>query len=170
VDALPRFGHDGSVNEPIIEAECGVCRSIHGEERNAEEIVFENDLWHVRHGGAPYGVPAWMMLITKSHTPGPWAFDDAQVSSLGPTLRHLTSRLIEVTGALRIYTAWMGESWQHFHAHLVPRYEKMPKEAKAWSVFDLQRAAGAGEIEVDLSEVRRLTAAFRGLLAVSPPP
>jgi diadenosine tetraphosphate (Ap4A) HIT family hydrolase len=171
VDASGRFGHDLGVTEPPrIDDGCGVCRSIHGADRNPDEIVFENDLWHVRHGGAPYGVEGWMMLVTKSHTPGPWAFDDEEAASLGPTLRHLTSRLLEVTAAARIYTAWMGESWPHFHAHLVPRYANMPKDAKAWGVFDLQRAAGAGEITVDHAEVRRLTAAFRAVLGVSPPP
>ncbi len=159
-----------TTNVSVNLAECGMCRSVHGESRNPAEIVFENELWHVRHLGAPYGVPGWMMLVTKSHTAGPWAFDDAQVASLGPTVRHLTKVLTEVTGALRIYTAWMGESWPHFHAHLVPRYAEMPKDAKAWGVFDLQRAAGAGEIAVDEAEVKRLTAAFKAALSAAPPP
>lgn len=149
--------------------DCGVCRSIDGAERSPADIVFENDLWHVRHGGAPYGVAGWMMLVSKRHVPGPWAFDDAEAQSLGPMVRHLSRSLIEVTGALRIYSAWMGESWPHFHAHLVPRYPTMPKEAKAWGVFDLQRAAGAGEISVDAVEVRRITEAFRAALVASPP-
>ena len=33
------------------------------------------------------------------------------------------------------YTAAMGESHPHFHAHMVPRYATMPRDAKAWSVF-----------------------------------
>ncbi|MBL9020821.1 MAG: hypothetical protein JNL21_01425 [Myxococcales bacterium] len=158
------------MSTPIIQDDCGICRSVHGASRNPAEIVFENDLWHVRHMSAPHGVAGWMMVVTKTHTPGPWAFDDELASSLGPTLRHLTSVLLEVTGALRIYTAWMGESWPHFHAHLVPRYASTPNDAKAWGVFDLLRAAGAGEIQVDAAEVARLTAACRDALAKSPPP
>ncbi len=150
--------------------DCGVCKSIHGADRLPSEICFENELWHVRHGGAPYGVPGWMMLITNRHVPGPWAFSDEEAASLGPTLRHLGRVLTEVTGAKRIYTAWMGESWPHFHAHLVPRYAEMPKDAKAWGVFDLQRAAGAGEVEVDKAEVVRLIAAFKHALGAAPPP
>ena len=46
----------------------------------------------------------------------------------------------------------------------------MPKDAKAWGAFDLQRAAGAGEIQVDLAEVDRLTKLLRERLAASPPP
>ncbi|NUP05142.1 MAG: hypothetical protein HOW73_03675 [Polyangiaceae bacterium] len=149
---------------------CGVCKTIAGEEGRRAEVIFENSLWHVRHGGAPYGLPGWILLMTKQHLPGPWAFPDAEAASLGPTIRHLGQTLLEVTGALRIYTAWMGESWPHFHAHFVPRYASMPKDAKAWGAFDLQRAAGAGEIQVDTNEVARLTALLRERLAGSPPP
>ena len=158
------------MSTPIIQDDCGICRSVHGASRDPNAIVFENDLWHVRHMGPPHGVAGWMMLVTKRHVPGPWAFDDELVASLGPTLRHLTSVLLAVTGAVRIYTAWMGESWPHFHAHLVPRYAAMPKDAKAWGVFDLHRAAGAGEIQVDPTEGARLTAAYRDELAKTPPP
>ena len=49
-------------------------------------------------------------------------------------------------------------------------YAHMPNDAKAWGVFDLQRAAGAGEITVDANEVVRLTEAYRVALAESPPP
>ena len=153
-----------------MSADCGVCRSIHGESRLPAEICFENELWHVRHMGAPYGVPGWMMLITNRHVAGPWEFSDQEAASLGPTVRHLSRVLKDVTGALRIYSAWMGESWPHFHAHLVPRLAEMPKGAKAWSVFDLHRAAGAGEVEVDGAEVARLVTTFRDALSASPPP
>lgn len=159
-----------STRHPSFVASCGVCDSLSGATRAEGEIVFENDLWHVRHGGAPYGVPGWMMLITQRHVGGPAHFDDREAASFGPTLRHLQRVLERVTGALRIYMAAMGESHPHFHAHMVPRSASMPKDAKAWGVFDLQRAAGAGEITVDLDEVRRLTRAYREALASDPPP
>lgn len=150
--------------------DCGICRMVAAESGSPEDVIFEDGLWHLRHFGSPYGVPGWLMLITKRHVAGPWDFSDEEARSVGPTLRHLGQQLLEVTGALRVYTAWMGESWPHFHAHLVPRYASMPKDAKAWGVFDLQRAAGAGEIEVDVAEVARLTQLLRERLAASPLP
>ena len=69
------------------------------------------------------------------------------------------------SGALRIYTAAMGESHPHFHAHMVPRYVTMPRDAKAWSVFDLQRAVGAGEVPIDRAEIARIAEAYREALA-----
>jgi len=64
----------------------------------------------------------------------------------------------------------MGESHPHFHAHMVPRYATMPRDAKAWSVFDLQRAVGAGEVAIDRAEIARISEAYRQALAAAPRP
>jgi diadenosine tetraphosphate (Ap4A) HIT family hydrolase len=124
----------------------------------------------VRHASAPFGVPGWMMLISRRHVAGPAHFNEEEAESFGLALRHFERVLEEITGALRIYTAAMGESSHHFHAHMVPRYATMPKSATAWGVFDLERAAKAGEISIDPAEVRRLSEAYRSALSVNPPP
>jgi diadenosine tetraphosphate (Ap4A) HIT family hydrolase len=151
-----------------LDADCGVCRKL----KNAtpDDILFQNELWHVCATDPPTGVPGWVMLITRRHVSGPAAFNDREAASFGPTLRHLQRVLLEVTGALRIYTAAMGESSPHFHAHMVPRYETMPKAAKAWAVFDLQRAAAAHEIETDEVAAIRVAKAYAAALAAVPPP
>lgn len=110
-----------------------------------------------------------MVLYAKRHVPGVAQFNDLEAKSLGPTLRHLQSHLLEVTAALRIYLAALGEASPHFHMHLVPRYAEMPKGAKGWAVFDLQRAAAARELVTDEAEVARITQAYRERLASDPP-
>lgn len=142
---------------------CGVCDSLVGAAKRAP--IWQDDLWHVRHADAPYGVAGWLMLISRRHVAGPAHFDDAEAARFGPTLRHVSKTLEAVTGALRIYVAAMGESHPHFHMHLVPRRAAMPKDAKAWGVFDLQRAAQAGEIHVDEREVARVVEALTVALA-----
>jgi diadenosine tetraphosphate (Ap4A) HIT family hydrolase len=144
-----------------------MCQKLESASRSA---VFENDLWHVRPIDAPAGVPGWMMLVARRHVPGPAQFDAREIASFGPTWCHLQRVLLEVTGALRIYTAALGESSPHFHGHLVPRFADMPKDAKGWAVFDLERAAKASEIAVDTAEVARLTQAFAAALRRDPPP
>lgn len=153
---------------PSFQPACGVCASLSGPQ--AKPPVFENELWHVRHIDAPYGVAGWMMLISQRHVGGPAHFDDREAASFGPTLRHLERTLEETTGALRIYTAAMGESHPHFHCHMVPRYAETPNGAKAWGLFDLQRAAGAGEITVDPGQVRATIERYTRALATNPPP
>jgi len=144
-------------------SKCGICQSL-----LSTPAIWEDDLWHVRHLDPPHGLPGWMLLISKRHVAGPAHFSDEEARRFGPVLRHLEKTLEEVTGALRIYTAALGESWPHFHGHMVPRYETMPKGAKAWSVFDLQRAAQAGEIPEGAKEAERIAAAYRVALAAKP--
>lgn len=151
-----------------FETSCGICEKVRGAGGGAP--LFENELWHVRAIDPPCGVPGWTMLITRRHVAGPAQFDAREAASFGPTLCHLQRVLLEVTGALRIYNAAMGESFPHFHSHMVPRYAKMPKDAKAWAVFDLQRAAAAREIEVDEREVSRVADAYARALQAAPPP
>ena len=135
-----------------------------------KQPVFENDLWHVRPIDAPSAVPGWMLLVARRHVPGPAQFDAREAQSFGPTWCHLQRVLLEVTGALRIYTAALGESSPHFHGHMVPRSAQMPKDAKGWAVFDLERAAKAGEVHVDATEGARIRLAFEDALRRDPPP
>jgi diadenosine tetraphosphate (Ap4A) HIT family hydrolase len=156
------------VKHASFDASCGVCGSLAGSEPATP--LFENELWHVRHISAPAGVAGWMLLVSQRHVAGPAHFDDREAASFGPTLRHLERCLEAITGALRIYTAAMGESHPHFHCHMVPRYPETPKGAKAWALFDLQRAAAAGEVTVDPAEVARISERYRTALAANPPP
>jgi diadenosine tetraphosphate (Ap4A) HIT family hydrolase len=144
---------------------CGICRS-----NGLDDALFENRLWVIRRLPAGLGVPGWLMLNSRRHVPGIAHFDDEEAANFGPALRHFERVLEEVTGALRIYTAAMGESFPHFHAHLVPRYAEMPNDAKAWAVFDLYRATQVQEVPVDEAEVERVAQAYRQALRRSPPP
>ena len=73
-----------------------------------------------------------------------------------------------MTGALRVYTAAMGESSPLSRPHGAAHGAAGPRNAKAWGVFDLERAARAGEIVVDEAEVRRVNAAYAKALAENP--
>src|SRR5262249_20667562 len=148
--------------------ECSICTSVRGP--NAKPAVFENGLWYVRHMDPPYGVAGWMMLISQRHVGGPAHFDDREAASFGPTLRPLERVPEDVTGALRIYTAALGESYPHLHCHMVPRYAETPGDVKAFPLFDLLRKAGAGEIVVDQGEIDRLTREYARALQANPPP
>jgi diadenosine tetraphosphate (Ap4A) HIT family hydrolase len=155
-------------HHPSYQASCGICQSLSGPE--AKPPIYEDELWHVRHIDPPWGVAGWMMLLSKRHVAGPAHFDDREAAAFGHALRHFEHVLEEVTGALRIYTAAMGESHPHFHCHMVPRYKSMPKDAKAWGVFDLQRAAAAGEVSVPEVDVKEVIEKYREALVLRPPP
>jgi diadenosine tetraphosphate (Ap4A) HIT family hydrolase len=144
---------------------CGICTMI-----DTGTPLYANDLWAVYRMPDGIGVPGWMMLLTQRHVGGPAHFDDSEAANFGPALRHFESVLEDVSDALRIYTAALGESFPHFHAHMVPRFEIMPNDASAFAVFDLYRATQAGEVQIDHTEATRIAEAYREALAADPPP
>ena len=141
---------------------CGVCQSL------STPSLYEDDLWCVRHA-EPAGVPGWMLLISKRHVAGPAHFDDREAAVFGVALRHFERVLEQVTGALRIYTAAMGESFPHFHGHMVPRYAQTPGDVKTWDIFLLTQNAARGEFTVDEAEVKRICEAFKARVASGVP-
>lgn len=128
----------------------------------AEPALYQDPLWRVRHIEPPWGVAGWMVLIANRHVAGPGHFDDAEARAFGPILRRCQRALERVTGALRIYTAALGEAVPHFHAHMIPRQADAP--ARGFALFDTQRRAAAGEIVVHPAEVARISAAFAAAL------
>jgi diadenosine tetraphosphate (Ap4A) HIT family hydrolase len=139
---------------------CGVCASL-----VSEPPLYSDRLWHVRHIEPPWGVAGWMLLVARRHVAGLAHLDDEEAGAIGPMLRRCELALEAVTGALRIYTAALGERYPHFHVHMIPRYARMPRDASGFGVFDLQRAAAAGEIAIDAAEVERISVAFASALA-----
>lgn len=133
----------------------------------AGPALWENDLWAVRHIEPPYGVVGWMVLACKRHIPGVTHLEDHEAASFGLTLRHLERVLLQTTGALRIYTAALGEVVQHLHVHMVPRRADGPA---GWALFDTQRAAKANELAVDDDAVQDFCAAYAKALRAFPPP
>ncbi len=149
---------------------CDICRTNAGEEE-AQAVVFENDLWLVRHTPPPYPVAGWLMMHTQRHVQGPAHFTDEEAANFGPALRHISKALEAATGALRIYTVAYGESVPHMHAHLAPRYAQMPGNSIGWGVADLYRGVAAGELDpIPAEEAERVIDALRSTLAADPPP
>ena len=84
-----------------------------------------------------------------------------------------------MTKADRIYTALIGETGPHLHAHLIPRYsdaqlESMgisPELGSAMGVFDLYRAVSAGtHLPADPAVVASVIASLKAKLSADPLP
>jgi len=153
------------MKDSTYDPSCGVCRHNAGEDPDGGEVVFENDLWLVRHRGR--GVPGWMVIQSQRHVSGFAFFNEEEARNFGPAFTHLQRALQNLTGALRIYTASLNETYPHFHCHFVPLYDKMPLDAISWKVFELHRNPS---IRPDAEQVARLTSAYREAMRETPPP
>lgn len=141
-------------------ADCRLCASL-----STTAPLYADELWQIRPIDPPWAIAGWMLMISQRHCPGPAHLTDEEARAFGPALQHFERTLERVTGALRIYTAALGEAQQHLHVHMVPRYATMPRNAVGWGVFDLERAARAGEVSlVDDREAARVHAAYADAL------
>jgi diadenosine tetraphosphate (Ap4A) HIT family hydrolase len=140
----------------------GVVEPVHG-------VVLRNALWLVRHSPPPYGLKGWMVVQPIRHIASPVYFNDEEATDYGRFLRHCERILQETTGAIRMYTAALGEGAPHLHTHMVPRYADMPLGLKGWSVFDVHRLAEAGELLVDPQDVETIVQQYRQALSEDPP-
>lgn len=169
MEALRHSSHDKA---------CAVCAENSTERPMTHGILYEDELWVVRHAEPPYGVAGWLTLQARRHVPGPHAFTDDEARSFGPALRHVSAVLLEASGALRVYVAALGEMYPHFHCHLVPRYgegaDALPHPpappAKGWALFGQAGEAAAGRVSVDEEVVVRLVASVKAALAAAPLP
>lgn len=152
-------------------ASCSVCKVNAGDVESAGGIIWENDLWLVRHIPAPFPLAGWTMFNTQRHVHGPAHFTDAEAKAYGPVLRHVTRALEKVTGAPRIYIVAFGESTPHMHSHLVPRYADLPAAHAAFGISDLYRSvAGGSQPGVPEKDALAVAAKLRDVLKASPPP
>ncbi len=146
---------------PTTDPDCLICRLNDGSEPVPHGILYQDDLWVVRHMPPPYAIAGWLILQTRRHCPEPAQFNDREAVSFGPVLRLCQALLLRVTGAARIYTAALGEKVPHVHVHMVPRYDPPSEGALGWDLFGLERRAAAGEFVVAEADVARVAQAFK---------
>lgn len=151
--------------DPTHNESCGVCAENAGEKEMPYGVLFQNSMWVVRHLPPPGGVVGWITVHSKRHVRNVGEMSDAEVASLGPTLRHFTRIVEELTAAPRVYMAALGESFPHFHCHLVPRYDDSP--VKGWKLFLQPSEVTTPD---DPMRVQAFVDAFKARLAASPPP
>lgn len=91
-----------------------------------DNIVFEDDQWLVRHS-AETNILGYFVIEAKRHFVDLSQSTDREARSYGEILRALQKAIREVTHCQRVYTFSLGEAVEHFHLHVIPRTEKVPR-------------------------------------------
>ena len=180
-------------------AECPICRQNDPDDGGWPiDVIYEDKLWLCHHCynaqqlpdadgtahpetmvGGPAPLPGWLLFHSQRHVHGPADFTDEECASFTFAIRHVENKLLEATGALRIYTSLIGETGPHLHAHLIPRYsdERLTEMGvdlalgSAMGVFDLNRGVGGRTVPAaDPVAVERVSAALKEKLAADPIP
>eukprot|EP00873_Tetraselmis_striata_P009682 jgi/Tetstr1/429946/TSEL_019809.t1 len=144
--------------------ECKKCQQVRKEAiPELGGILWEDDLWTVVHKGDPIGVPGHLQLLAKRHVVGFAAFTPEESASVGVILTRCQKALIKASGAPRVYTAALGASFPHFHAHMVPVYDEgvQAVSGTAWDVFLQEKLAADGELQVDRARCAKVCEKFK---------
>lgn len=129
---------------PNTTHDCKACRSIANP--NTPNVVWQNELWVLKHTGAPYAELGWMTLHSRRHVPAFTLLTDEELADFGPTAKKISEAIVAATGALRVYIATLTESTPHVHAHFAPRYADGPK---GWDTILLKAKPGSRNVSDD---------------------
>ncbi len=157
-------GEKGAPAAPDHGPDCRACTGIALPDQPM--LVWQNDLWVLRHSARPCPALGWMTLHSRRHAPALTLLTARELADLGPTLARIARAIVDTTGALRVYLASMTEDTPHFHAHLVPRYAEGPK---GWEVFRQKDQSMVSPPDISDAEVATVIAGVaRRLLEETP--
>lgn len=101
--------------------ECPICQR----QKNSQPI-FETQEWVVRHA-AETNIVGYVLLEAKRHYLDLSEATAAEAASYGQILQKLTVCIRKIIQPPRIYTVALGEVVPHFHTHVIPRTNHIPR-------------------------------------------
>jgi histidine triad (HIT) family protein len=123
--------------------------------------VFENELWIARHSRET-NILGYIVLEPKRHFLDLAAATDEEAQTFGPIMRELVSAVKAMVKPERVYTFTLAEVVPHFHVHIVPRSDTLPRAYRGRGILSYPLQPGASEALVE-----GLCTAFRRRLKTS---
>lgn len=143
-----------------VETSCLFCRRT----EPPENFIYEDAHWLVRHSNET-NILGYAVIEAKRHFIDLSAATDTEAASYGVILRAVTRAIREVTGCQRVYTFSLGEMVEHFHLHVVPRTESMPRTFRGRGILAYPtKPPGDASLTAEVS--KRLTRRIERLLPV----
>ncbi|MBS1956186.1 MAG: HIT family protein [Cyanobacteria bacterium SZAS-4] len=88
--------------------------------------IFENDDWLVRHS-AETNIVGYVLIEAKRHFLDMADATESECASYGEILQRVTKGIRRLVPAERVYTFTLGEVVPHFHVHVIPRTNQLPR-------------------------------------------
>lgn len=109
---------------------CVICQRA----KDKQYVVYEDAHWIVRHSDETT-ILGYFLIEPKRHIVDLSEADEQETSTYGALLSALMSAIRMVTQCARVYTFSLGESCPHYHLHVIPRTENMPKHYRGRGIM-----------------------------------
>jgi diadenosine tetraphosphate (Ap4A) HIT family hydrolase len=147
--------------EASPELTCLACDANEGRVHAPGGVIFENEDWILEHSLSPVLLRGWLILKPRRHVEHIAELTSGEAAKLGRLLSLASAALKAALGAERVYVCSFGESVNHVHFYLIPRYGGMPKNgvdvinqmfsaARPWSCDDAEAAFAADKVRLEM--------------------
>lgn len=106
------------------DAQCPICKRQ--EDNSSPDIILETKSFVVRHSRET-NIPGYLVIEANRHILDLTEATDEEANGYGSLLKQVMSLIRKLTGAERIYTFSLGEAVPHFHVHVIPRTDSLPR-------------------------------------------
>jgi diadenosine tetraphosphate (Ap4A) HIT family hydrolase len=134
----------------------GTCPLCQFNDDDRELVIYEDDHWIAYHSKET-NILGYVVLKARRHLADLSQTDECAAAQYGKVLRRLTQAIREVTECARVYSFSLGESVPHYHLHMIPRTDAMPKAYRARGVmqYPLVPAADPALVAEACSRLKR---------------
>ncbi len=131
---------------------CFIC----DRQSDQKNVVFQDGHWTLRHS-AETKLLGYFLLESRRHLLDLSEANEAEAASYGPLLGRIMKAIREVVNSERVYTFSLGESVPHYHLHLIPKTQAVPRRYKARGIMQLplEPAADPSLVEEACARIRR---------------
>lgn len=112
-------------------------------------ILLRRDGFILHAVNQPTPVKGWLVLTSERHARAWYDLTAAESAALGPLARQVMQAQLSALNAEHVYALALGDLLQHFHLHLVPRFEGTPTHHRGRAAFDAPKADAIAEAEVE---------------------
>ncbi len=112
--------------------QCLICKRQEAEA--GQEPLFETKNFIVRHSRET-NIPGYLVIEARRHILDLTEAGDEEAAEYGMLLKQVMSLIRKLNRAERIYTFSLGEAVPHFHVHVIPRTDSLPRSYRGRGIM-----------------------------------
>jgi diadenosine tetraphosphate (Ap4A) HIT family hydrolase len=118
-------------------------------------IVAQTDDWTVRHSRET-NILGYLVLESRRHFLDLAESNHSECQSYGPILRAIVAAVRLAVQPVRVYTFTLAEAVPHFHVHIIPRSDSLPRAFRGRGIlnYPLEPQADIALIETVCQRLR----------------